>query len=191
MGRIGPWVIRCRRSRIGRTVLGMVGLSGIWLVDQRFSWQAKPLGIAATLDEAAHLATAAIIAGPWLSRASTSFTMGLVAGAVLVDVDHLPALFGTDLLTRTTARPLTHSLVGSAPVVAGALYHRSFATGALLGLASHFLRDMASSSAGVPLFWPISDRGLRLPDHLYYGVLLVALALGVVMDGRGRRSAPT
>jgi membrane-bound metal-dependent hydrolase YbcI (DUF457 family) len=53
--------------------------------------------------------------------------------------------------------------------------------GVAVGLAAHFLRDMATSTAGVPLLWPFSTTGYLLPYPLYAAALASAVAYMLVV----------
>jgi inner membrane protein len=131
------------------------------------------------LDEPAHLATAALVLLALGVRDRTLAVTALVA-SVAIDLDHLPQELGIDLLTRSTARPVSHSLVGLAVLTATAAAvggRRAVAAGVALGIAAHLFRDLATGG-GVPLLWPLTSRELEMPYALY-AVLLGALAAAI------------
>src|SRR4051812_36398873 len=87
---------------------------------------------AGVLDEAAHLATGAIVllAG---RRRDPDHDAGALAASFLLDVDHVPEEFGLDWLRRRrSARPVTHSLATVAALTAAA--PSRFASGVRVGL---------------------------------------------------------
>lgn len=122
-------------------------------------WPARGLG-----DEAAHLATTALLLAPVASRLDRPLVLGAFAGSVVLDVDHVPVYAG---LLPDDRRPGTHSLATVALVAATAWLpglhrgRRRFMLGMGVGLASHLLRD--AFTGGAPLLWPWSSRimGLR------------------------------
>lgn len=129
-------------------------------------------------DESAHAATAVLVLANLAPR-SRGWVAGFAVGAVGIDLDHLPQLLGSDVITEGTGRPYPHSLLtlGVLVGVAGAGARlRDVALGAALGVATHLARDLATGGAGVALFWPLSEQALYLPYPLYL-VLIVALAV--------------
>lgn len=137
------------------------------------------------LDESAHLATAALLVAALPLPRDEPFLRGALAGAVLIDLDHLPGEFGSSILTHGTGRPLVHSLPTVAVLLLSARSsvpaRRSFFLGATCGVLTHFLRDMATG--GAPLRWPLDKRRVRIP----YGAYLLLLAgAGLRAIGVGR-----
>jgi LexA-binding, inner membrane-associated putative hydrolase len=111
----------------------------------------------ALLDESAHIATAVLAVLPLRAHVNRQFVLGAIAGAVALDVDHVPGHLG---ITRKR-RPGTHSLtmlvaVGVLASATRSPVARSRMGGACVGLASHLLRDLYTG--GVPLLWPITSR---------------------------------
>lgn len=139
-----------------------------------------PHGLA---DEAAHLLTAFLLlaAVPW--RSPRRVIAGVLIGAVAIDLDHLPLILGSDLLTRETNRPLTHSFLLVAGVAALAMLAargwRAFGLGLAAGVAAHLWRDLATSTAGAPLLWPLATHGVRLPYGVYAGSLLACVIISM------------
>jgi hypothetical protein len=150
----------------------------------------NPTAVEATLDEPAHLATAviALAALGWWNR--TPFAIAALIASVALDLDHLPGYFNASFLSHGTPRPYTHSLTTVVVVVVVALAVKGRWREALLGVAAgtllHLFRDMGEpGQAGVALFWPVSDAGLRLP-YAVYGSTMVVLVIVAAMRRRRR-----
>jgi membrane-bound metal-dependent hydrolase YbcI (DUF457 family) len=130
------------------------------------------------LDELAHVATALALLTPLALNADRATALGALAGAILLDADHVPGELGLRWLSRGTGRPYPHTLL-SALILVGlgggqGRHWRRFAWPVAAGLTTHLLRDLATG--GVPLFWPLSRRNVRLPYPLY-AVLLAAATI--------------
>src|SRR4051812_38374465 len=65
--------------------------------------------ISGVVDEAAHAATGVALLAA-LPAADQDFVRGFVAGSILLDVDHVPELWGARWLRPRGTRPLPHSL---------------------------------------------------------------------------------
>ena len=141
--------------------------------------------ITGIVDESAHLLTASILVAALPLPRDERFLRGALAGAVLIDLDHLPGEVGSALLTRGAGRPLPHSLPTVAVLLACALplsaASRPFFLGAAVGVLTHFLRDMATG--GAPLRWPRDKRRVTIP-YGAYPALLAAASLRVLGLGR-------
>ncbi len=128
----------------------------------------------AVVDETAHIATAVIALAGFVPRVAGSMAFGAVIGSTAIDVDHLPAMAGSLILTEGTTRPYTHSLLSVLLAVFLGLVLPSslqrFMWGVVVGLISHLLRDMATG--GVPLFWPLAMASITIPYHLYLATLI-------------------
>ena len=82
-------------------------------------------------------------------------------------------------------------------MLAAALLSRGGARAALLGavagLASHLLRDLATGE-GLPLLWPASRHDLAMPYAAYAVAVAVLAVVGVLLGrpegGRGLRTRP-
>lgn len=167
----------------GRTVL--LSLATIAIADLViWRWKA-PYAAEALFDEAAHIATGLL----GLAAVGVSFPLGVViavlVGSLLIDLDHLPHVFGSHLLEHGTPRPYTHTIVTVALLVAVALVIRDRRWRLLVGvaglaLALHFFRDMAEPGGpGVSLLWPFSDHAFSVPYPWYAGALAAFAALAV------------
>jgi hypothetical protein len=142
--------------------------------------RAPSYAVLGLLDEPAHLATSLILllaitavtvrAG---RAVPTRFAIGLLLAGNLIDIDHVPAFLGSQVLTAGTPRPYTHSLTFLLLVVLTAALGRgrvrAAAAGVALGLSGHFLRDLGT--APIALFWPLSSQGVTIPHTLYLVVL--------------------
>ena len=142
--------------------------------------------VLALLDEPAHLATAAVCLAALRPPVARPFAMAALLGAVAIDIDHLPALLGTEVLTQGTGRPYSHSLLTIGLLLLGAallpVRWRPAAAGATFGIATHFLRDLTTpvgDTPGLALFWPFSPRGVRAGYGLYAALLIVAAVLAL------------
>jgi hypothetical protein len=143
--------------------------------------------ISGVVDEAAHLATGAIVLAA-LPAPECGFVGGLVAGSVLIDVDHVPELWGRAWLRPRGVRPLPHSLATPALALWASAHRRSgFARGAAVGLAAHLLRDLATGKTRVALLWPLSRRPFSIRYRTYAGVLA---ALAGVAAARAQTPPP-
>ena len=163
-----------RRLALGCTLFLLILLIDRWMSGGHHMLLA--LGVA---DETANLSTMLIFLLTLPNLRNAGFVLGCVAGSVAIDVDHIPLYLGSDVLTADTNRPLTHSLLTIGIVLILALATsgrvRAFCVGLAVGLGAHFWRDMATSTAGVPLLWPVDATGFTLPYPLYAVATLVAL----------------
>ena len=148
------------------------------------------------LDEPAHLATTLIVllavatlagvrrmAGPALW-----FAAGALVAGNAIDVDHVPALLGSDFLTEGTPRPYSHSLITVAALLLLARVARGrgrpLLAGAAVGVLLHLFRDLAT--APVSLWWPFDSAPSSLPYPIY-SVVVGGLALVPLVAALARR----
>jgi inner membrane protein len=143
-------------------------------------WSVPVVGL---LDEPAHLLTAWLFLGSLPGRPSRRFAAWALAGAVAIDVDHIPLYLGWAAIGTPGGRPVTHSLVtvGVLLVVAGAPRLRVPALGLAVGVLLHLIRDLATGP-GVPLRWPLSEESVVLPYAVEFGALTVAALVAVVVS---------
>lgn len=119
-------------------------------------------------DEPAHLATAVLVLLNLPPRPRRE-VIAFLAGAVAIDVDHVPLALAPTHPAAGDPRPPTHTLlVPAALAIAGQ-------PSAALGVCAHYLRDVASE-AGVPALAPLSDRVVRVP-YPAYAAAITALAI--------------
>ena len=145
------------------------------LLDQRD----PPVIVAGALDELAHLASTTLLAAGLGAPRDAPWLLGAALGSVALDRDHVPGVFGPPITGTRSERPFTHSfpaLLAAGLVAARTRGRRGRAArGFGCGLASHLFRDFASGACGVPFWWPLSRRDVRLPRWLYLGTLAALL----------------
>src|SRR3954465_12467131 len=129
-------------------------------------------------DEAPHPATGAAVRAA-LPSVDRDFVRGLAAGSILLDVDHVPELWGSRWLRPRGVRPLPHSFGIPALLVALAVRDSNrVALGAAAGLGGHLLRDLATGKTAVPLLWPLTGRRFSIRYRKYAAVMAVLAAIG-------------
>jgi inner membrane protein len=181
------------RSWPARRVLlvGSAALLVIVLIDAWLGGGERSLLQRAMSDETAHLLTAVLFLAAMPMVLPARFVAGALIGAVAIDLDHLPLIAGSDLLTQQTNRPFTHALLTIAIVVGLSMLlptrWRWAGFGIAAGVAAHFWRDLATSTAGVPLLWPWQTFGFTLPYGLYLGVLIGCVGLAAMRQKRWSR----
>jgi hypothetical protein len=143
--------------------------------------------LAGIVDEAAHLATGTIVLAASGAR-DEAFAVGLAAGSVLIDVDHVPELWGRAWLRPRGVRPVPHSL--ATPALVARLGRGRFARGAAVGLAAHLARDLATGTTRVALLWPLTRRGFSIRYGTYFAVLALLAARSSASRGRRRAGEP-
>lgn len=153
---------------------GVLAVGGVLLLDRLRLTERKPRAVAAVLDEAAHLATGLVVLGA-LKRRSLEFTGGVLAGSVLLDIDHVPDIFGFYLLRAGGMRPRTHSI---ATLLAIACVPRL--DGVLVGATAHLARDLATGTNAVPLMWPFWKRPYEIRYRWYAAALSTLVGLATV-----------
>ena len=148
----------------------------------------------ALVDEPAHLATCVVlllaIATVARGRLSPLFVGAALIASVAIDLDHVPDLLGSHLVTGGLPRPYTHSIGLVVLLVALATVlkrgeQRQVALGSAFGVCAHLLRD-AATGPGVPLLWPLSNGVVKLP-YLAYAAALVLVAAGAALMTRSGR----
>jgi len=118
-----------------------------------------------------------------------AFAVGLLAGSVLVDLDHIPKLLGIDWISQGTPRPYGRSLltlVILAVLICTWQARRPLLFGALAGVAVHFGRDLGDQASGMPLFWPFSDSAYNVPHWIYLAAMGVVGAIALIRTRQGR-----
>jgi hypothetical protein len=155
----------------------LLGLGAVLVLDHLLLSRLPARPLAGVVDEAAHLATGTIVLAAWPGPPERDFAAGLIAGSVLIDVDHVPEMWGRAWLRPRGARPLPHSLVTPGLALWSAGRWRSrFARGAAVGLAAHLVRDLATGRTGVALLWPLSRRPFSIRYRTYAALLTVLAA---------------
>ncbi|MGY5891587.1 metal-dependent hydrolase [Blastococcus deserti] len=135
------------------------------------SW---PVPVVALLDEPAHLLTAWLVLSALPGERPRAWVPWALVGAVAIDVDHLPLYLSSADVAAPGGRPFSHSPATLAVLAVTAAGTRGRLRTAALGLAGgvvlHLLRDLATGP-GVPLLWPLTDAGVRVPYAAYLAVL--------------------
>lgn len=153
-------------------------------LDASFRGAELPLLKEAVVDETAHVATALLAVICFRPQAEIRIVVGAVLGSTAIDLDHLPAMAGSLILTAGTNRPYTHSLITVVLVTFLGITLpsplRPFIWGVNLGVLSHLLRDMATG--GVPLFWPLDTSRVVVPYHLYLIALVAAACMTMLRE---------
>jgi membrane-bound metal-dependent hydrolase YbcI (DUF457 family) len=136
------------------------------------------------LDEIAHLATGALglLVLQRFIDAPKGFYVSALIWSVALDLDHVPYYLG--LLSYQPQRPVTHSLLTAFVFICAAApsrrYRAIFAGGAF-GILVHLVRDMAESSQGVMLFWPLERTSWTLSYWCYLGMILAFATARLVL----------
>jgi len=185
-------------------LLPLALLVAVGLDDALLMPRAASYAVLGLCDEPAHLATSLILLMAITAVAvraggvvRTGFAIGLLLAGNLIDLDHVPEILGSEVLTAGTARPYTHSLTMLLLVVLVCLASRGrsrvVAAGAAVGLAGHFLRDLGTSP--ISLFWPVTPVGVTIPHAVYLAVLslfaLVPLIVRVLNRSPARADTPS
>jgi hypothetical protein len=176
--------------------------------DELTGWHGMNFAMRGLLDEPAHVATALVILGALVrvrrKLPDQRFGWTMLACSVLIDIDHLPDEFGSEVLTNGTPRPYTHALwtvivLALAWAAARFIVTRSgrprpaavelILAGAASGVAAHFVRDIAT--APMSFWWPITDMAVEVPYWWYVLALAVFIAIGPIGRGPRRTSAAT
>jgi len=195
----GATSLRHQRWRLNSRVV-VICLAVIAAADfLLWRWEGPPFVILALLDEPAHAATGFVALGALGVIFEVPIVLAVLAGSVVIDLDHVPDLLGSHLLLLRhgiETRPYTHSLATVVVLAVVALLVRGNARKLLLvaavALVVHFFRDVAEpDGSGAPFLWPLSDRVYTLGYGWYMGALIVlaasALWIRARSEGRGDR----
>jgi inner membrane protein len=177
-----------RSRRVAVAGGAVVAIGALDLVRGAANW---PVVVVGLLDEPAHVLTAyllllamgrPLVPGRWDAWA--------LAGAVLIDVDHLPLFLGCPGCGVAGGRPPTHSLALVLVLLcAGLAVRRAAALRYLaVGVLLHFVRDLVTGP-GVPLLWPLGSSVL-LPYAGYTALLCLAAAACALVAPRLSPAAP-
>jgi hypothetical protein len=188
----GPW-----------TMLPLALLAAVALDDALLMPRAPSYAVLGLLDEPAHLATSLIllfgVTALW-SRGGrpvrTGFAVGLLLAGNLIDVDHVPQVLGSNVITAGTPRPYSHSVTLLLLLVLIALVGRgrvrAVAAGVAVGVTGHLTRDLGTSP--IALFWPLDPGGMTIPHSLYLALLagcaLVPPGVRALNPSRGPADTP-
>ena len=159
---------------VARPATALAAVLLLDLLREARSWPVPVLGL---LDKPAHVLTAWLVLAALTARTTALRVLPWVlAGAVLLDLDHVPLFLGLAVTATASGRPVTHSLATVAVLLALGLAvrrRRSALAGLAVGAATQLLRDL-STGPGVPLLWPALSADVRLP-YVCYLLVLVAL----------------
>jgi LexA-binding, inner membrane-associated putative hydrolase len=145
--------------------LATIAVADVVLHRWKVPWLA--IGI---FDHPAHLATAELVALN-VDR-SSSWKRGLLLGALLPDVDHIPLALQEEHPEEGDPRPNTHTLLAVVPVAAAAaITHSESVWGVAAGMLTHYARDLAVGG-GLHMM----GRSIQVP-YPVYGVGCAVLAL--------------
>jgi inner membrane protein len=195
-GRLFHWVAAIAAKRWIGILLALYAFG----TDALTGWHGMNFAMRGLLDEPAHLATALVILGALVrvrgALPDPHFGWTMLACSVLIDLDHLPAEFGTGALTNGTPRPYTHALWTVIALTLAWATARFFVirsgrsrpatvelilAGAAWGVAAHFVRDIAT--APMSFWWPVTDIAVQVPYWWYVVALSVIIAIGPVRRG--------
>lgn len=191
--RLFHWVETTAAKRWVGTLLALYAFA----TDGLARWHTMNFGMRGLLDEPAHLATALVIFGALIRIRKTSpdqrFGWTMLACSVLIDLDHLPLQFGSEVLTKGTSRPYTHALWTVLALTLAWLTARFLLirfgrlrpatlelilSGAAWGLAVHYARDIAT--APMSFWWPATNVAVEVPYWSYVVALAIAVIIGPV-----------
>jgi len=179
----GPWAVAALCA-------GAVGL--IVVIDLVLQARRWPVLVVGVLDEPAHLATAALLLAALLPSRARRLVPWALAGAVLIDLDHVPLYLWDALAAGAPGRPVTHSLCTVLVLAAVGLRAprrlRTAFSGLALGVALHLVRDLATGP-GAPLWWPAGPASVTVPHPAYLTLMALAAVLAVGRHLRTRRVA--
>ncbi|MFW3173000.1 metal-dependent hydrolase [Geodermatophilus sp. CPCC 206100] len=184
-GGVRPWRARLSWARAVLPVAALAVLAVLDVVQESRRW---PILVTGLLDEPAHLITAGLVLAAVPLAGTWPFPAWVLAGAVAIDLDHVPLYLWHDAVSGDGGRPVTHSLLTVLVLLAAAAAvrrHRIPLAGLACGVALHLLRDLATGP-GVPLLWPLP--GAAQVPYLLYAAVLGGLTLAAV--ARLLRPAP-
>ena len=146
--------------------LATIAVADVVLHRRKVPWLA--IGI---FDHPAHLATAGLVAIN--VRRSPRWQLGLFAGALLPDVDHIPLALQEEHPQDGDPRPNTHTPLTLVPMAAAAALTGSETLhGTAAGMVTHYARDLAVGGG-----LPTMGRTLKMPYPVYaVGCAVLALA---------------
>lgn len=174
-----------------RPAFALVGILLLDLVQTARNWHVAVVGL---LDEPAHLLTAWLFVAACTGRTARLRVLPwLLAGSVLLDLDHVPLFLGAEWIAATPGgRPVTHSLITIVLLLTASAMVRPWRlplAGVAAGTATQLVRDL-STGPGIPLFWPLLDGDVRLPYLPYLGILVALAVAATILRWKRRPPAP-
>ncbi|HEV7188881.1 MAG TPA: metal-dependent hydrolase [Blastococcus sp.] len=170
---------RAREHR--RAWVPPVALATIVVLDLVGALRSWPVVLEGPRDETAHLLTAWLFLASAVPADRRRFCGWVLAGAVLLDLDHIPLLLWEVGAAAPNGRPVTHGLVTVLVLLAGAALVRRWRVPLLalaLGVGLHLVRDLGTGP-GVPLLWPLTPASVQVP-YVAYLAVVAALTVGAV-----------
>jgi inner membrane protein len=165
--------------------LVLIGL--LDLLGETRQWSVPVTGL---LDEPAHVLTAALLLAAFLPVSASAVVPWVLAGAVLIDLDHIPLYLWGALASDQYGRPVSHSAATVVLLACAGAFSRGGLRRALLGLslgvAMHLVRDLGTDP-GVPLWWPIGQHSVLVPYPIYFCTMVVVAGIAA---GRWYRRRP-
>lgn len=135
-------------------------------------------------DEIAHLLTAVVCVEAFRVLGTPIRWPAALTGAVVLDLDHIPLIYGWAEPLAGSTRPETHALWPVMLVMVGGLAYRDerwIWWSIAIGMSTHLFRDTATGT--VVLLWPFED----IPVHIPYIVYLLVMWGGVLVARLGLR----
>jgi inner membrane protein len=171
--------------RIRTVACALAALAAVVVLDVALAARSWSVPAEAVLDEPAHLVTAWLLLTAAGVR-SRQVVVWALAGAVLIDLDHLPLYAGFPV-DAGGGRPVSHSVTTVVVLLGAAAAWRAQRTrlaALALGVVLHLVRDLGSGP-GVPALWPWLWDPLRVSHAAYLTVLVTAVAVIAVRAWRG------
>ncbi|MGR6967076.1 metal-dependent hydrolase [Geodermatophilus sp. URMC 61] len=182
-----PWVV---------TGAATAAIATIAAIDTALAARTWPVPVVGLLDEPAHLLTTAVLLAAVLPVRLLPVVPWVLAGSVLIDVDHVPLYLPSAAQEHIDGRPITHSVATVLVLALAGSAARGRWRTALLGVGTgvslHLVRDLAAplGGPGVPLLWPVSPSSVTLPYPCYAAVLVAAVAVVALRQWRRSRQRP-
>jgi membrane-bound metal-dependent hydrolase YbcI (DUF457 family) len=160
-------------------------LAGVFLLDLLWGALEGSTGTIAygLIDEPAHIATCALLLLAAISLLGrplpVRFVTAALVASVAIDLDHVPGYLGSHLLSASTPRPYTHSLLFVVVLLGLAALVRSrdkrqIVLGVAFGVSAHLLRDLATGP-GISFLWPALSAPIKVPYALYAATLVAVV----------------
>ena len=188
------WLATARAVGSSRWIvlLPVCGLLFVVALDAALASRRWPVVLTGLIDEPGHLVTAALLLAALLPRRARALWPWALAGSVLLDVDHVPLYsFWPGIAAEGGGRPVTHSLITAAVLLAGAAAVKRWRiplVGLAVGVLLHLVRDLASGP-GAPLLFPWTEAWVRVSERSYLAVVAVAAVVATVRLARAVSAA--
>lgn len=162
----------------------VLALLAVCALDAVLAARRWPVPVTGLLDEPAHLLTAwLVLAALGLGHLRAPVVRWVLAGAVLLDLDHVPLYLWGGPVAQQGSRPVAHAAATIAVLLLLAALARGRARTAALGLgagvALHLVRDVVGAP-GIPLLWPVDAGDVLLPYGGYLALLTLVTAVATL-----------